>query len=92
MGKLPAGEKDELLARFIIGEEPALAMGLMHRFIEEDNKENRGEVEDVKRRTAGELLKAAEERTERRRVLADKKAAEEKARRERGGGRPIEAP
>jgi len=83
VGKLPTGEKDDLITRFITGEEPALAMELMRRFIEERDKKSRGKAEEVKRRTVGELLQAAEERTEKRRELAAKKAAEEKARRAR---------
>ncbi len=83
IGKLPAGEKDDLLARLIAGEEPALAMELMRRFIGEDNKRSRGEAEEVKKRTVGDLLHAAEDLTEKRRELAAKKAAEQKARRAR---------
>lgn len=81
VGKLPTGEKDDLITRFITGEEPALAMELMRRFIERDDKRSGGDAEEVKRRTVGELLQAAEERTAKRRELAAKKAAEEKARR-----------
>jgi hypothetical protein len=83
IGKLPSGEKDDLLAMFITGEEPALAMQLMRRFIEKDDKRSEEEAEGVKRRTVGELLQAAEALNEKRRKLAAKKAAEEKARRER---------
>jgi hypothetical protein len=83
IGNLAAGEKDNLLARFITGEEPALAMELMRRFIEEGDKRSRGEAEEVKGRTVGELLQAAEDLTEKRRELSVKKAAEEKARRAR---------
>ena len=83
IGKLPAGEKDNLLTRFITGEEVALAMELMRRFIDEGDKRSRGEAEEIKRRTVGELLHTAEDLTEKRRKLAAKKAAEEKARRAR---------
>ena len=83
IGKLPAGEKDNLLTRFITGEEVALAMELMRRFIDEGDKRSRGEAEEIKRRTVGELLHTAEDLTEKRRKLAAKKAAEEKARRVR---------
>jgi hypothetical protein len=38
--KLPAGEKDNLLTKFITGEEPALAMELMRRFMERGDKRN----------------------------------------------------
>jgi hypothetical protein len=83
IGKLPAGEKDDLLARFIADEEPALAMEVMSRFIKEDDKRSGEEGEGVKRRTVGELLQAAEDLTKKRREIAAKKAAEEKARRAR---------
>jgi len=58
-------------------------MELMHRFMERGDKRNRGESEGVKKRTVGELLQAAEERTEKWRKLAAKKAAAEKVRRAR---------
>jgi hypothetical protein len=83
IGRLPAGEKENLLTRFITGEEPALAMELTRRFIKEEDRKSRGEAEEVKRRTVGELLHAAEERTEKRRELAAQKAAAEKARHEK---------
>ncbi len=81
--KLPHREKDDLLARFIAGEEPALAMELMRRFMERGDKKNWGESAGVKKRTVAELLQAAEDLTDKRRELASKKAAEEKARRAR---------
>jgi hypothetical protein len=83
IGKLPAGEKDDLLARFIAGEEPTLAMELMRRFNEEDDKRSGEEAEGVKKRTVAELLQAAEDLTKKRRELAAKKAAEKKERRAR---------
>ena len=83
IGKLPSGEKNDLLARFLAGEEPALAMELTHRFIKEVGKRSGEEAEGVKRRTVGELLEAAEGLTKKRREIAAKKAAEEKARRAR---------
>jgi hypothetical protein len=83
IGKLPAGEKDDLLARFIAGEEPTLAMELMRRFNEEDDKRCGEEAEGVKKRTVAELLQAAEDLTKKRRELAAKKAAEKKERRAR---------
>jgi len=58
-------------------------MELMRRFIGEENKRSVTEAEEVKKRTVGELLHAAEDLTEKRRELAAKKAAEEKARRVR---------
>jgi hypothetical protein len=78
VGRLPTGEKDDLIARFIKGEEPALAIELMRRFIEEKDKRSRGEAEDVKRRTVGEILQAAEERTEKRRCSPPEKPPKRK--------------
>jgi hypothetical protein len=81
--KLSSGEKDNLLAKFITGEQPALAMELIRRFIDDNDKISRGGAEEVKRKTVAELLQAAEDLTEKRRKLAAQKAAEEKARRAR---------
>jgi hypothetical protein len=83
VGKLPSGEKDEMLARIISGQDVALATELLRRFIEERRPGDGQFAEKTQRRTAGELLHAAEERAEERRRLAAKKAAEEKARRDR---------
>ncbi len=79
--KFPTGEKDNLLTKFITGEEPALPMELMRRFGERGGKRNRRESKGIKKRTVSELLREAEERTEKRREIAAKRAAEEKARR-----------
>jgi hypothetical protein len=65
------------------GEEPALAMELMRRFMERDDKRKRGKSEEIKKRTVGELLREAEGCAEKRREKAARKAAEEKARRAR---------
>jgi hypothetical protein len=81
IGKLSSGEKDDLLTRFIAGEEPTLAMELLHRFIEGGDKSSGEEAKGVKGRTVAELLQASEDLTKKRRELAAKKAAEEKARR-----------
>ena len=83
VGKLPSGEKDEMLARIISGQDVILAAELLRRFIEERRPGDGQFAEKNQRRTAGELLHAAEERNEGHRRLAAKKAAEEKARRDR---------
>jgi hypothetical protein len=81
--KLPDDEKDDTLAKLIAGEDLALATELLQRFIKERDAGGPRTAEQTKRRTVGELLRAAEEHAEQQRRLAAKKAAEEKARRER---------
>ncbi len=80
---LPVAEKDDVLARLIVDEDPALAAELLQRF-----RRDRGDVglassASAARRTVGELLQAAEARTEKRRQTEARKRAEEAARRER---------
>jgi FtsZ-interacting cell division protein YlmF len=83
VGKLPVDEKDDVLTRVICAEDASPATELLRRFVKEYDQENQGAAEEPRRRTAGELLRSAEELGEQRRQLAAKKAAEEKARRER---------
>lgn len=83
IGTLPAGEKDDVLARLIVGEDLALAKEFFRRFIKERGSGSQQIAEKCERRTVGELLRAAEERAEEHRQLAAKKAAEEKAQHER---------
>jgi hypothetical protein len=83
VGKLPSAEKDEVLARLIAREDVALATELLRRFIKERRPGDQQIAEKSRRRTVGELLRAAEEHAEEQRRLAAKKAAEEKARRDR---------
>ena len=83
IGTLPAGEKDDVLAKLIANEDLALAKELFRRFIKERGSGSQQITEKSDRRTAGELLHAAEERAEERRLAAAKKAAEERARRDR---------
>jgi hypothetical protein len=83
IGKLLSGEKDELLARIIMGKEISLAKELFCRFIKETKTGDREIAEKGRGRAAGELLRAAEELAEEQRRLAVRKAAEEKAKRDR---------
>jgi len=83
VGKFQADEKDNMLARLIAAEDLAPATELLSRFIRECDQEGQRTAEQTRRRSAGELLRSAEELTEERRLLAAKKATEEKARRER---------
>ena len=83
IGTLPAGEKDDVLAKLIANEDLALAKELFRRFIKERGSGDQQIAEKSERRTVGELLHAAEEHAEEHRRAAAKKAAEEKARRDR---------
>ena len=79
---LPEAEKTALLLRFIDGGDPHLAVELRRRFAgaEADGAPAGGATG---RRTAAELLAAAEARAEERRVRAARREAKERARRER---------
>ena len=83
IGTLPAGEKDDVLAKLIANEDFALAKELFRQFIKERCSGSQQIAEKCERRTVGELIQEAEERAEERRRAAAKKAAEEKARRDR---------
>jgi hypothetical protein len=83
VGELQADEKDDVLARMIATEDLAPAAELLRRFIRESDREGRQTAEQPRRRTAGELLRLAEDLAEERHQLAARKAAEGKARRER---------
>jgi len=80
---LPTGEKDDMLVRLIVEEDSTLAVELLHRFLEHRNRVNSRSVAPAARRTVGELLQAAQTRTEERRQIEAKKRAEEAARRAR---------
>jgi hypothetical protein len=79
---LPEAEKTALLLRFIDGGDPHLAVELRRRFAgAEADGASPGDA--AGRRTAAELLAAAEARAEERRQRAAKREAKERARRER---------
>lgn len=80
---LPGGEKDDLLARLVAGNDVCLAPELHRRFIRERHMGGRQGSEILERRPVAELLRAAEEHAEERRRIAARKAAEAKVRRER---------
>lgn len=79
VARFPAGEKDDLLARIVAGEDLSLAAELLRRFVKERNAEGRQAAEMPERRTVGELLGAAEEH----RRIAAREGAEAQARKER---------
>jgi hypothetical protein len=82
LAKLPAGEKDDFLARVIAGD-AAVASELIQRM-----RRERGGAGDAgraapRRRTVAELLRGTEHAADERRRAEAEKAAKEKARRER---------
>jgi hypothetical protein len=83
VAELPAGEKDDLLAQFIVDEDLTLATELLHRFLKRRTGAKSGPEAPVARRTVGELLRAAEARAEERRQAEARKRAEEAQRRQR---------
>lgn len=80
LAQVPAGEKDDFLARFIAGD-PALANGLVQRMRRERGEDGAGKP-PPNRRTVAELLRAAGAAAEQRRRVEEGKAVKEKARRE----------
>jgi hypothetical protein len=81
VSKLPKAEKTSLLVRLIEGDEPHLRAELVRRYRESRTATSPRAA--VKRRTVGDLLKAAERRAEERRQREAERAAQERARRER---------
>ena len=80
---LPAREKDDLLTHFIIDDKSTSVTELPHRFLEHSNQASQNSKTPSKRRTAGELLEAAEVRTKERKQAEARKRAEAGARRKR---------
>jgi hypothetical protein len=80
---LPTGEKDDILAGLIVDEDLTLATELLHRFLKRRDHAGRGSDVPAARRTVGELLRAAQARTEERRQAKARKRAEEAERRKR---------
>src|ERR671915_619625 len=80
VSNLPEAEKTSLLVRLIEGNEPHLRAELVCRYRE--SRTLTSSKAAVKRRTVGELLKAAERRAEERWRREAERAAQERARRE----------
>jgi hypothetical protein len=88
VAKLPVAEKDDLLARLIMGSDGALGNELAQRIRRErEGAHKAGEKTLVKRRTVAALLRAGKEAAEERRRIVAEKAAREKAQRERAAAR-----
>jgi hypothetical protein len=82
VSNLPEAEKTSLLVRLIEGNEPHLRAELVRRYRESRTLTSSKAKAAVKRRTVGELLKAAERRAEERQRREAERAAQERARRE----------
>ena len=86
--KLPAAEKDGLLARLIVDNDASLASEIVQRMKREGDR-GVGEARAT-RRSVGELLREAERAAEARQRIADEQAVKDKARREREAARTRE--
>ncbi len=80
---LAAAEKDDLLAGLIVDGESTLPVDLLHRFLEQRGHATHGSAAPAIHRTVGELLEAAEARSEERRQAEARKRAEQAERRKR---------
>lgn len=78
---LALAEKEDLLTKLIVEEDLTLATELLQRFRRRGGRAERGSP--TLRRTVGELLRAAEARTEERRQAEARSRAEEAERRQR---------
>jgi hypothetical protein len=78
-----AEEKNDVLTKLILDEDPTLATGLLHQFLEHRAATSPRPDTPAAPRTVGKLLQAAEARTEERRQAEARKRAAEVARRER---------
>jgi hypothetical protein len=76
---LPAGNKDGLLLRLVMGEEAHLGTEMLNQFLKE-NRKNTSLSLKHQGRAVRELIQAGDEYREQRRKVAVKKATEEKAR------------
>jgi len=83
LSKLPAAEKDDLLARLIAGVDGALPNELLQRMTRERGDGQGADAKPIRRRTVADLLGQAQQATEERRRIEAEKAAKAKARRER---------
>lgn len=85
LSKLPPAEKDDLLARLIVGNDNALASEVLQRLRlarEHEGGQGSGKA-PIRRRTVAELLGQADQAADDRRRIEAEKAAKDRARRER---------
>jgi hypothetical protein len=85
--QLPVAQKDDILARLMIGNDVALAAELLQRMRRERERDPAAGAAVSERRTVAALLRAGEQAAEDRRRIAAAKAAKEKAERERAAAR-----
>jgi FtsZ-interacting cell division protein YlmF len=87
LAKLPVADKDDLLARLMVGNDAALGNELVQRMRRErTNRDDQG-CAVAERRTVAALRRASEQAAEERMQIAAEKAAREKAERERAAAR-----
>ena len=84
---LPLAEKDEFLARLIIGNEGALGHEIIQRMRRERTGTGDADRGVAERRTVASLVRAGEQVTQERLRIAAEKAAREKTQRERTAAR-----
>lgn len=80
---LPSGEKDDVLTRLMVDNDPALIPVMLQRYLKGCDHSAERANKSAARRTVGDLLSAANEYTEERRRIDAEKRATEKAQRER---------
>jgi hypothetical protein len=83
VAKLPSGEKNDVLTRLMVDNDPALIPVMLQQYLKDHIHSGRRTSESAARRTVGDLLRAANEYAEERRRIEAEKRAMEKARRER---------
>jgi hypothetical protein len=87
LAKLPAADKDDILARLMAGNDGAIANELVQRMRREHEGNPAVGYAVAKMRTVAELLHAGEQIADERRRIAAEKAAKEKNERERAVAR-----
>jgi len=83
IARLPAEEKDDVLARLMVDGDQPLVSKLLQRYLKGYDHPGERANDTAARRTAGDLLRAAKEYAEERRRMEADKRAREKAQRER---------
>ena len=80
---LPSGEKDDILTRLMVDNDPALIPVMLQRYLKDRVHSGKRTNESAARRTVGDLIRAADEHAEDRRRIDAEKRAREKEQRER---------
>ncbi len=82
VARLPAEEKDDVLARLMVDGDQPLVSKLLQRYLKEYDHPGERANDAAARRTVGDLLRAAKEYAEERRRMEAEKRAKKKAQRE----------